>query len=363
MFDRPGTFSGRLARAVVVLLLLGSSCAAADRNEREAGSDPVSEPTPESAATPTTAPIEPQPSAQPTSPPPDQTPQPTASPEPASPFPVVVEHVGGSTTIDQEPTRIVTLTDTAELASLLALGIQPVAAGQRLPLVLPWISERLDPSVEMFTDADINIERIAAFEPDLIIGPEGLFGDDLGRWQGVAPSIETPDIGWREILRIVAEATGTQDQAEVLRLETEATLASFDPELAATAPTLAFVFAADAGGALVFNADSPLSDTLVAAGLPPLEAPQPDAQPGGNAYPEERLGEIAAEAIVVIDPFGSSLATLEENPLWRTLPAVEAGRVTRITLFDAALVVFDSVLTIPLQLELLERLLGELTPS
>lgn len=205
-----------------------------------------------------------------------------------------------------------------------------------------------------------DIEEVATDTPDLVIGPEGNFGGDLDLWQGVAPSVETPDIGWREILRIVSEATGREEAALAIETEIEAELATFDADLAAVAPSLAFVFAAADGGALTFNSESPLNQTLVAAGLQPLEDPGPTSQPGGNAYSEEELGSIEAEAIIVIDALGTGLAQLEASPLWETLPAVRAGNVIAITLFDAALMIFDSVLTIPLQLDLLERLLPQL---
>ncbi|MEM8924129.1 MAG: ABC transporter substrate-binding protein [Actinomycetota bacterium] len=278
-------------------------------------------------------------------------------------FPVDVEHALGVTTIEAEPERIVVLSDQIDLASLLALDVQPIAAGQTLPEAQPWIAERLGPDVEVFESILISPEFIAALEPDLIIGGEFTLGQTPEIWTGIAPWVAVPQFGWEDALRIVGDATGQAAKADEVRQATMARIDAFDDDIAASAPSMSIVFAAPDGSVSVMNAENPLSDLLVGMGLPPLPDPLDgfaSAGPGGDIVPAEQISLIETDAIIVADPAGQgALETLESNSLWATLPAVQDGRVTVITGVDVFLTFIDSALTIPLQVELFERLVVE----
>ncbi|MEM9516347.1 MAG: ABC transporter substrate-binding protein [Actinomycetota bacterium] len=281
------------------------------------------------------------------------------------PFPVVVDHPLGSTTIEAEPARIVALTDGGELATLLALDLQPVAAGARTDPQVPWIDELLADDVELFTGPDpggeINLETIAGFSPDLIIGQEDVITEPtLELLQEIAPTVATPRSGWRDQLRIVGAATGRVDAADALAMATEAELAAFDPELDGPAPSLAFVIGVP-DIVFSFTELSAIGTVMTDAGLAPLEAPIANDfdDDEANMYSPEELEALDANVIVVLDPFGGSLETLEENPLWASLPAVQDDQIVYFDADDARATRFDSVLTVPVNLGLLQRIFAE----
>jgi iron complex transport system substrate-binding protein len=121
---------------------------------------------------------------------------PSAAPDAAAvAFPVTVEHLYGSTTIDARPRRIATLglqwTDV-----LLALGEQPLAYAAD-PLagpegIYPWQQGQLDGATALAVTSadDLPYEQLAGLDPDLILVT--FLADDQGifdRLSGIAPTI------------------------------------------------------------------------------------------------------------------------------------------------------------------------------
>jgi iron complex transport system substrate-binding protein len=100
----------------------------------------------------------------------------SAAPEEAA-FPVTIKHKYGETTIEKAPTRVVCLGLTDQDA-LMALGVVPVAVtywfgDKELQGVYPWAQEYLGDAElpTVLTDTNgVEIEKIAALAPDLIIG-------------------------------------------------------------------------------------------------------------------------------------------------------------------------------------------------
>ena len=91
----------------------------------------------------------------------------------AAAFPVTIEHAFGSTTIDEEPLRVVSI-GFSDHDALLAFGVEPVAIRQwygDYEYVWPWAEDALgDLEPALIPSSDLNFEQIAALDPDLIIG-------------------------------------------------------------------------------------------------------------------------------------------------------------------------------------------------
>ena len=93
-----------------------------------------------------------------------------------SAFPVTIEHKYGSTTIEKAPERVVVV-GLREQDALLALGVVPVATtewyGEHPGAIFPWATDELGdakpPTVLDDTDG-VEIEKVAAQQPDLILG-------------------------------------------------------------------------------------------------------------------------------------------------------------------------------------------------
>jgi iron complex transport system substrate-binding protein len=142
-------------------------------------------------------------------------------------FPVTVEHRFGTTTIEKEPKRVVTVGYTDQDA-ILALGVVPVGVGDFLGgyewRKRPWAQDALkgaDPKV--VSGQEINFEAVAAQRPDLIIGINaGLKQDAYDKLSKIAPTIgqsgDYVDFGmpWDEQQMLVAKALGREEQGRKL---------------------------------------------------------------------------------------------------------------------------------------------------
>ncbi|MGB0113446.1 MAG: ABC transporter substrate-binding protein [Ilumatobacteraceae bacterium] len=147
-------------------------------------------------------------------------------------FPVTVEHAFGSTTVDEEPVRVVSIGFT-DHDVLLALGVAPIAIRQwygDYEYVWPWAEDALgDQQPEVLPSADLNFEQIAALEPDLIIGQYiGLEQDQYDTLSKIAPTVaqpaDYPSFGapWQVMTRNIGAAVGLSAEADALVADTEA---------------------------------------------------------------------------------------------------------------------------------------------
>jgi iron complex transport system substrate-binding protein len=145
----------------------------------------------------------------------------------ADAFPVSIDHAFGSTTIEQEPERVVVLGWSAQ-DTLYALGVPPVGMpaypyGGGDDGVLPWNDEFYDPEQTTLLDtADgVPLEDVAALRPDVILAPyEGFDESVYEDLSGIAPTVAYPGEAWttpwREQTRLIGTALGRTEEAEQL---------------------------------------------------------------------------------------------------------------------------------------------------
>lgn len=302
---------------------------------------------------------------------PETTP-PTSDAEAAA-FPRTVEHAFGETTIDERPERIVTVGYT-EHDTLLALGIVPVGLtewyGDWEFGVWPWALDELgDERPEILNSSDgFQLERIAALEPDLIIGVNGGV-DEAGYAQlsGIAPTVAQPEgvtewFGpWDELTRQIGDAVGLVDEAEALidgidarfadaraaHPEFEGTPVAFlqntyyDGEAIAYQDGLSTKFLTDLGFVIPSSFDEFASDVS-----------------GGQAYiPTERLEVLNdADLLIWATESDADVDTLSSAPLYETLTAVRSGQEVYTNGLLAGAIYFTSPLS-------LGYVLDELVPA
>ncbi|HWM19377.1 MAG TPA: ABC transporter substrate-binding protein, partial [Ilumatobacteraceae bacterium] len=178
-------------------------------------------------------------------------------------FPVTIEHKYGSTTIEAEPTRVVSIGFNDQDA-LLALGVIPVGIrdwyGEQPFGVWPWAQDELgdaEPVLLSPNGAELNIEAVAALDPDLIVGIySGMTQSEYDLLSVIAPTIaqtdEFIDYGtpWQEQTRIVGRAIGKAALAEDLVTAIEDRYASVQtehPEFVGATTAVAFSFEGSPG--------------------------------------------------------------------------------------------------------------------
>jgi iron complex transport system substrate-binding protein len=296
-----------------------------------------------------------------------------AAPPPAAggdAFPVTIEHKYGSTTVEEQPQRIV-VAGLREQDALLALGVVPVATtewyGKHPGAIFPWAEEALGdappPEVLDFTDG-LEFERIAGLRPDLIIGVySGLTQKDYDTLSKIAPTIAQPpgqvDWGssWQDEILTVGRAVGKPDEAEKLREQAQALLdgaardnPEFDGQTAAVATPYQGIWVygpQDARSRLLTDLGFAFPDALRDVG----------GDDFGGQLSGEKLDLLDVGALVWFADPGPA-AKVRDNKVYRRLKVRTEGRDLFLPengdLYEATS--FISVLSIPL-------LVDELVPK
>ena len=292
-------------------------------------------------------------------------------------FPVTIEHTFGSTTIEEQPERVVVLGWSGQDV-LYTLGVQPVgmpsyAYGGGDDGVLPWNDEFYDPETTTLLDTTDGppLEQIAALQPDVILAPyegfdEGVY-DDL---TGIAPTVAYPGepwtTPWREQTTMIGQALGMADEAEELIAETEdavAQVAAEHPEFEG----LDFAYTSMGAEALyLYLPTDPRVQLIEELGLtvaPSVEELGADSE--ATFYAQLSLEQAPAIESDVLIGFADGMTADEvlSSDLYSSVPAIE--RDAAVVLDDqtvAAAASSVSVLAIPYVLDqLVDGLAGAAT--
>lgn len=263
-----------------------------------------------------------------------------ATPE-ADAFPVTIEHALGSTTIESQPLRVVTVGWSADDA-LVALGTVPVQSplqsyGGDENGLLPWLTTAIgDRPLPATRDdsAALNIEEIVAAEPDLIFAPySGISQEEYDQLSAFAPTTAYPEIAWTNswqgVTRTAGQALGIPAAAEQLIADTEAYVA----EQAAAYPAIAgksFLFGTVFDGFSVYIEEDARSQFLMSLGMVPsdfVKSLEPDSDTSFYvSISLESANELVAD--IVLMWFGSQEeyeAAVTESHL-DLIPGFDEGR-------------------------------------
>jgi len=236
----------------------------------------------------------------------------TPVPTEADAFPVTVSHKYGETTIEKAPTRVVCVGLT-EQDALLALGIAPVAVtkwfGEAPGFIFPWAVDKLGGAElpEVLEDTNgVQIEKIAALRPDLIIGQySGLTKKDFELLSQLAPTVAQPgeyaDYGapWDEMAMNIATAVGQPAamQAIVDDVKKQVTdAAAAHPEFQGQSAAVVTPYE----GLFVYGPEDPRSRMLVDLGFTfPSEVFGEDQEEFGESLSAERTSDLDQVGVVV----------------------------------------------------------------
>ena len=280
-------------------------------------------------------------------------------------FPASVEHALGTTVIETEPQRIVTVGVT-EQDTLLALGIKPIGVtewyGEQPFATWPWAQDELgDAEPEVLTTADgFQYERIAALKPDLIIGTNaGIDATSYALLTEIAPTIAHPKDApqyfsrWDDQARLIAQAVGRTDEMDVILGDIEdqfAAAATAHPEFAGK--KVIFLQNAFYNGDAVAYQEGLSTAFLTDLGFA-IPAELDAFATEGQAYiPIEQLSVLDnADVLLWGTEVPSDRDALEEEPLYRGLEEVKAGHLVFTDGVTAGAIYFTSPLSLPFVLE------------
>ncbi|MBA2692262.1 MAG: iron-siderophore ABC transporter substrate-binding protein [Rubrobacter sp.] len=245
-----------------------------------------------------------------------------------------VEHAMGETEVPEEPERVAAL-DNGATDAMLALGVEPAGVTTFTGTDFEsyeYVEEELR-GVELLGQfVEPNLEAVANLGPDLIVASEGSHGEIYNELTQVAPTVAMEDTNgdFREYVRNVGAVLAMEDEVEerVEEYEREAAEAAENLEGAVGDESVAFLRVTSEDYRLYGN------DRLVGPilyGDLGLEIPSlVEELAADENYVEislERVPDLDAEHLFVLDQTDDEMEELTESPLWQSVPAVPQGNV------------------------------------
>lgn len=268
----------------------------------------------------------------------------------ADAFPVTVKHAFGSTTIEQKPERVATVSwVNADVA--LALGIVPVGMpkdewGGNDQGSTPWKDAALEKAgaaigtaqaPAQYSEADgINYTEIAKTTPDVILAAySGLTKDEYDKLTRIAPVVAYPELPygtpWQESTRLIGRALGLSQQADELVATTEKTIAAKVGEYPQIKDKT-FIYGnlepAKSNGINIYTANDNRPRFLTQIGMtqaPVVDRNTKDQKAFFIEWSAERADELAADVFVTWVPDAGTKDAITKDPLLGQIPAVRSG--------------------------------------
>ncbi|AGT91334.1 MULTISPECIES: iron-siderophore ABC transporter substrate-binding protein [Rhodococcus] len=279
----------------------------------------------------------------------------------AGAFPVTVDHAYGSTTIDAEPMRIVTIGWSGQDA-VIALNKVPVAmesfSGDGIENnILPWDASRLNgvKPVLMTTNPDIPFEQILGLDPDVILAVySGIDEGEYKRLSDIAPTVAFPDqpwdTAWDKQMSMIGAALGQPEQAQTLIDETGA----YFEKQAADHPqfqgkTATYAMRTDEG-LIVFCGTDPRIRLLGQLGVKTSPGVDAVCTSGDSSVSVgmESIDTLDADVFILVDADGTNLDKLMSFGPFANMTSVSNGRLVRLVGMDYAMATSaPTVLSVP----------------
>ncbi|QUG43894.1 iron-siderophore ABC transporter substrate-binding protein [Psychrobacillus sp. INOP01] len=258
-----------------------------------------------------------------------------------------VEHAMGTTTIEKAPEKVVILTNEGTEA-LLALGVTPVGAVQSW-LGDPWydhIKEDMTDVEVVGVEHEVNLEKIAALKPDLIIGNKIRQEAVYDQLSAIAPTVFSDTLrgDWKENFTLYAKALNLEEEGKEVLSQFDAHLDEVKQNLGDKVNQEISVVRFMAGSSRIYYTDSFSGVIFDQLGF------KRASQQTELFTADNKLGnlaiEVGKEVIPKMDadvlfyftyaPQGdqAALDTATEwtnDPLWKNLNAVKSGNVHEVS--------------------------------
>jgi iron complex transport system substrate-binding protein len=261
--------------------------------------------------------------------------------------PVTVEHVFGSTEIDERPQRVVTW-GWASGDAAIALGVVPVAMpknsyGATDEGLMPWQEEALEAAgaetpTLLSETTEPPFEEILKAKPDLILANySGITEADYDKLSKIADTVAYPDepwaTPWRDVVTTVGQALGKTDEADAL-------LADIDDEVAAAAQahpefegkTIAAV-AIDPTAFYVYRGADPRVQFLEDLGFelaPSVDELDTEESTFYYTLSTEEVDKLTSDVLLSYVPTQDRVAEIDDDATFQTMPQFQAGTVAHV---------------------------------
>lgn len=283
-------------------------------------------------------------------------------------FPATVTHKYGTTTVESEPTRIVTL-GYNDQDQVLAFGVTPVASrywyGDETNVIFPWAEASLTgPAPAVLKMPELDFELIATYSPDLIIAIySGITEEEYATLSQIAPTVaqlgDYIDYGmpWEETTRLVGAALGQPERAEEIISEIDDLFTTYRAENPIFEESTVAVAAMreDGSNFALFNVEDGRARIITGLGLTIPESIIDVLDPNTffTNFSNEQLNILNSVDVVtwLQVPFAGGRDAIEKNPLYARLRVATEGRHVFVEGDVDNAIAFNSPLSIAFTLE------------
>ncbi|MBM7704160.1 ABC transporter substrate-binding protein [Metabacillus iocasae] len=253
-----------------------------------------------------------------------------------------VEHAMGTTEIPDTPERVVILTNEGTEA-LLALGVKPVGAVMSWDQD-PWyehISADMEGVEVVGDESEVNIEKIAELQPDLIIGNKIRQEAVYDQLKAIAPTVFSEDLAgdWKINFELYANALNLTEKGQEVMAEYDQKVEDVKTALGDKVNQEISVVRFSSRPTRIYYTDSFSGVIFDQLGFKRAAHQEklftPDNKMGNFAVEvdKELIPEMDADSLFYFT-YADSTAVEEEwtnDPLWKNLTAVKEGNAHKVS--------------------------------
>lgn len=274
-----------------------------------------------------------------------------------------VTHAMGTTEVPDDPKRVIILTSEGTEA-LLAMGVSPVGAVNSAngDPWFPHLVEQLEGVEPLGGESAVNLEMIAALEPDLILGNKMRQEEIYPQLSAIAPTVMTERLrgDWKVNMRVYAEALGMEDKAQEVFDAYDAKVADLREKLGDKTQEEISMIRFLAAQIRIYQLDTFSGVILKDIGF--HRPPNQNVEEFAIRTGKESIPDMDGDRIFYFTydtGNGEANAAEEEalaDPLWQSLSAVREGRVHKVD--DAIWNTSGGVISANLMLDDIARIYG-----
>lgn len=265
-----------------------------------------------------------------------------ASPETTSDAEVTsytVEHAMGTTEIAKTPEKVVILTNEGTEA-LLAMGVKPIGAVKSW-LGDPWyehIQDQMEGVQVVGVESEINLEAIAALQPDLIIGNKMRQEEHYDSLSAIAPTVFSDALrgDWKLNFELYSKALNLEEKGKEVISAFDQRIEEMKTELGDQVNTEISVVRFMASDIRIYYNDTFSGVIFKQIGFkrPPAQDKEEFAAKGVT---KERIPEMEGDILFYFayETGDGDASKIEDewvkDPLWNNLEVVKAGKAHKVS--------------------------------
>lgn len=249
-----------------------------------------------------------------------------------------VTHSMGVADVPDAPQRVVALTNEGTEA-LLATGVTPVGA-VRSWLGDPWydhIAGQMADVTVLGEESAVDLELLAALEPDLIIGTKVRHEKIYEQLSAIAPTVISERLrgDWKVNMGLYAEAVGKTAEAEASFAAYDARVAAISEQLGEAKAEQISLVRFMAGRTRIHLKDTFAGTVLGQIGF--ARPAQQDRDEFADEVTKERIPDFQGDRLFYYvyetgdGAADTAAAEWMADPLWAALPVVQAGKAQPVS--------------------------------